>query len=74
MLCILAISDLAFNTQCNSLFTDLYFSVNNKKKLFGTNFPCFLFFGRMYPSLSVITGFVSYKTWPYILLFMTSQL
>lgn len=31
MLYILAVSDLTFSTQCNRLFPDLYFSVNNKK-------------------------------------------
>lgn len=60
MLYILAVSDLTFSTQCNRLFPDLYFSVNNKK-IVTTCFSCFLFFGIVYPSVSVTTIFASYK-------------
>lgn len=57
---ILAVSDLTFSTQCNRLFPDLYFSVNNKKIVM-TCFWCFLFFGVVYPSISVAIIFPSYK-------------
>lgn len=67
-------SDLVSRTQCNRLFPELYFSVNNKK------FVChylFLMFPLLWNSVSCsicFTIFVSYKTWLYIMLFVTGQL
>lgn len=74
MSCILVMSGLAFSTQCNRLFAELYFSVNNKNIVWHYSFPMFPLFGVVYPSVCVVTVFVSYKTWLYILLFMTGQL
>lgn len=74
MSCILAMSDLVSHTQCNRLFPELYFSVNNKKIV------ChylFLMFPLLWNSVSCsicFTIFVSCKTWLYIMLFVTGQL